>query len=197
MSDETRWRQCLTRRRTTYLGHPLFLAMNSKLMQTLNHVPFTFQKRISGAEDAQNQRHRGTLSSSPVLSAHLRRDPDVIVPYRGSAVRGSPGGVSRRRSRHCGTPRTSCWMTVSPPKRCCTCCRTATTSASTRPAHCSPTTGSGSSGSATTPSARSSIRPARKRNRSARVFPTIGMHVSAPPCVVRSRASEQAVLPRR
>ncbi|HET7035618.1 MAG TPA: FAD-dependent thymidylate synthase [Thermomicrobiaceae bacterium] len=63
-----------------YLGHALFLAMNSKLMQTLNHVPFTFQKRISGAEEAQNQRHRGTLSSSPILSAHLRREPDVIVP---------------------------------------------------------------------------------------------------------------------
>ncbi|RIK45816.1 MAG: thymidylate synthase [Chloroflexi bacterium] len=66
--------------RNAYLGHPLFLAMNSKLMQTLNHVPFTFQKRISGAEDAQNQRHRGTLSSSPVLLAHLRPSPDVIVP---------------------------------------------------------------------------------------------------------------------
>jgi thymidylate synthase ThyX len=67
--------------RNAYLGHPLFLAMNSKLMQTLNHVPFTFQKRISGAEDAQNQRHRGTLSSAPVLAAHLRQDPDVITPH--------------------------------------------------------------------------------------------------------------------
>lgn len=64
-----------------YLGHSLFLAMNSKLMQTMNHVSFTFQKRISGAEEAQNQRHRGTTSSSPVLTSHLRRDPDVIVPY--------------------------------------------------------------------------------------------------------------------
>ncbi len=64
-----------------YLGHHLFLAMNSKLMQTMNQVPFTFQKRISGAEEAQNQRHRGTLSSSPVLTAHLRQEPDVIVPY--------------------------------------------------------------------------------------------------------------------
>ncbi len=63
-----------------YLGHPLFLAMNSKLMQSLNHVPFTFQKRISGAEEAQNQRHRGSQSSSPVLSAHLREEPDVMVP---------------------------------------------------------------------------------------------------------------------
>jgi thymidylate synthase ThyX len=67
--------------RNSYLGHPLFLAMNSKLMQTLNHVPFTFQKRISGAEDAQNQRHRGTLSSAPALASHMRRDPDVIIPY--------------------------------------------------------------------------------------------------------------------
>ena len=63
-----------------YLGHPLFLAMNSKLMQSMNHVPFTFQKRISGAEEAQNQRHRGSQSSSPVLSAHLRQEPDVMVP---------------------------------------------------------------------------------------------------------------------
>ena len=64
-----------------YLGHPLFLGMHSKLMQTMNHVPFTFQKRISGAEDAQNQRHRGTLGSRPILMAHLRREPDVIVPH--------------------------------------------------------------------------------------------------------------------
>jgi hypothetical protein len=55
--------------------------MNSKLMQTMNHVPFTFQKRISGAEDAQNQRHRGTLSSGPLLTAHLRPEPDVITPW--------------------------------------------------------------------------------------------------------------------
>ncbi|MDI3340695.1 MAG: FAD-dependent thymidylate synthase [Sphaerobacter sp.] len=66
--------------RNHYLGHPLFLAMHAKLMQTLNHVSFTFQKRISGAEAAQNQRHRSTLASSPVLSAHLRPEPDVMVP---------------------------------------------------------------------------------------------------------------------
>ena len=65
----------------SYLGHSLYLGMNSKLMQTLNHVPFTFQKRISGAEDAQNQRHRGTLASRPILQAHLRREPDVITPW--------------------------------------------------------------------------------------------------------------------
>ncbi len=81
LTDTEALAQVLDGSRNPYLGHSLFLGMHSKLMQTMNHVPFTFQKRISGAEDAQNQRHRGTLSSSPLLTAHLRREPDVIVPW--------------------------------------------------------------------------------------------------------------------
>ncbi len=81
LSDPDAIARVLDPSQNRYLAHHLFLAMNSKLMQTMNHVPFTFQKRISGAEEAQNQRHRGTLSSSPVLTAHLRQEPDVIVPY--------------------------------------------------------------------------------------------------------------------
>ncbi|MCA9858173.1 MAG: FAD-dependent thymidylate synthase [Thermomicrobiales bacterium] len=81
LNDQDAIAQVLDPRFNPYLGHPLFLGMNSKLMQTMNHVPFTFQKRISGAEDAQNQRHRGTLSSSPMLLAHQRRQPDVMVPW--------------------------------------------------------------------------------------------------------------------
>ncbi len=81
MSNEDALAQVLDGSKNPYLGHALFLGMNSKLMQTMNHVPFTFKKRISGAEEAQNQRHRGTLSSGPVLTAHLRREPDVIVPW--------------------------------------------------------------------------------------------------------------------
>jgi thymidylate synthase ThyX len=80
LDDDTAIALVLDPARNHYLGHPLYLAMHSKLMQTLNHVSFTFQKRISGAEDAQNQRHRGTASSGPVLLAHLREEPDVIVP---------------------------------------------------------------------------------------------------------------------
>lgn len=81
MSDADAIAAVLDGRNNPYLGHPLYLAMNAKLMQSMNHVPFTFQKRISGAEDAQNQRHRGTQSSSPLLTGHLRRDPDVITPW--------------------------------------------------------------------------------------------------------------------
>src|SRR5690606_25620787 len=79
LSDADAIAQVLDPQLNPNLGHPLFLGMNSKLMQTMNHIPFTFQKRISGAEDAQNQRHRGTLSSSPLLLAHQRREPDVMV----------------------------------------------------------------------------------------------------------------------
>jgi thymidylate synthase ThyX len=81
LSDEDAIAQVLDPSLNPNLGHPLFLGMNSKLMQTMNHIPFTFQKRISGAEDAQNQRHRGTLSSSPLLLAHQRRQPDVMTPW--------------------------------------------------------------------------------------------------------------------
>jgi thymidylate synthase ThyX len=80
LDDPTAIAKVLDPAENQYLGHPLFLAMNSKLMQAMNHVPFTFQKRISGAEEAQNQRHRGSQSSSPVLSAHLREHPDVMIP---------------------------------------------------------------------------------------------------------------------
>lgn len=74
-----------------YHGSSVFLGMHSKLMQTMNHVQFTFQKKISGAEDAQNQRHRGTPGSSPLLTAHLRRDPDVITPW---AIRRNPEALA-------------------------------------------------------------------------------------------------------
>lgn len=76
--------------RNPALGHALYLGMQSKLMQAGNHVPFTFRKRISGAEDAQNQRHRGTQSSGPLLLAHQSREPDVIVPW---AIRRNPAAL--------------------------------------------------------------------------------------------------------
>ena len=77
--------------RNPYLGHPLFLGMQSKLMQTLSHVPFTWAKRISMAEDAQNQRHRGTAGSRPALLAWNSREPDVIVPW---AIRQNPAALA-------------------------------------------------------------------------------------------------------
>ena len=91
MDDGAAIAAVLDGRENPLLGHPLFLGMHSKLMQATNHVPFTFQKRISAAEDAQNQRHRGTLSSGPLLLAHQRREPDVIVPR---AIRENPAALA-------------------------------------------------------------------------------------------------------
>ncbi len=91
LTDEAAIAMVLDGAQNTYHGQPVFLGMHSKLMQTMNHVPFTFQKRISGAEDAQNQRHRGTPGSRPLLTAHLRRDPDVIVPW---AVQQNPEALA-------------------------------------------------------------------------------------------------------
>lgn len=91
LSDADAIAKVLDGSQNEYLGHALFLGMHSKLMQTMNHVPFTFQKIISGAEDAQNQRHRGTPSSSPMLTAHLRREPDVITPW---AIKENPEALS-------------------------------------------------------------------------------------------------------
>jgi hypothetical protein len=81
LPDDDALAQVLDPTRNPYLGHPLFLGMQSKLMQTLSHVPFTWVKRISMAEDAQNQRHRGTAGSRPALLAWNSREPDVIVPW--------------------------------------------------------------------------------------------------------------------
>jgi len=80
LSDADAIARVLDPAQNPYLGHPLFLGMHSKLMLTLAHVTFTFQKRISGAEDAQSQRHRSIFASRPVLLAHLRPEADVIVP---------------------------------------------------------------------------------------------------------------------
>lgn len=81
ISDAEAISQVLDGSKNPALAHSLYLAMNSKLMQTMNHVTFTFMKSISGAEDAQNQRHRGTPGSRPLLLAHMRREPDVIHPW--------------------------------------------------------------------------------------------------------------------
>ena len=87
MPDDAALAQVLDPVQNPYLGHPLFLGMHSKLMQTMSHVQFTWAKRISMAEDAQNQRHRGTVGSRPALLAWQSREPDVILPW---AIRQNP-----------------------------------------------------------------------------------------------------------
>jgi thymidylate synthase ThyX len=66
--------------RNRLLGESLNLTTHGKLTRALVHPSYTFKKRLSHTADSQDQRHRMTPASRPVLAAHLFDAPDVIVP---------------------------------------------------------------------------------------------------------------------
>ncbi|HKN47588.1 MAG TPA: FAD-dependent thymidylate synthase [Candidatus Polarisedimenticolia bacterium] len=66
--------------RNRYLGESLNLTSLSKLSRALVHCHYTFRKKMSHAGDSQNQRHRMTPASRPILEAHLVSDPDYVTP---------------------------------------------------------------------------------------------------------------------
>lgn len=81
MSDEQALERVLSPTHNPYLGESLVLTTVSKLTRALSHAHFTFQKKLSHAADSQDQRHRMTPGSRPVLHAHfVAGEPDVIVP---------------------------------------------------------------------------------------------------------------------
>ncbi len=53
---------------------------HSPLMRALNHATYTFRKRLSHTADSQDQRHRATPGSRPLLSRVHTRRPDVVTP---------------------------------------------------------------------------------------------------------------------
>jgi len=62
------------------LGESLNLSTVTKLTRALHHAHYTFRRRISHTADSQDQRHRMTPASRPVLMAHCDDEPDYIVP---------------------------------------------------------------------------------------------------------------------
>ena len=62
------------------LGESLNLTTMHKVGRALQHVHFTFRKRLSHSADSQDQRHRMTPGSRPVLAAHFREEPDYVTP---------------------------------------------------------------------------------------------------------------------
>jgi thymidylate synthase ThyX len=66
--------------RNHLLGESLNLTTHDKLTRVLVHPSYTFKKKLSHTADSQDQRHRMTPGSRPVLAAHLTEAPDVIVP---------------------------------------------------------------------------------------------------------------------
>ncbi|MBI3805847.1 MAG: FAD-dependent thymidylate synthase [Nitrospirae bacterium] len=62
------------------LGESLNLTTLSKLSRTLFHPSYTFRKKLSHTADSQDQRHRMTPASRPILAAHVSDRPDYITP---------------------------------------------------------------------------------------------------------------------
>ncbi|MEO5657425.1 MAG: FAD-dependent thymidylate synthase [Nitrospiria bacterium] len=62
------------------LGESLNVTTHSKLSRALVHASYTFRKKLSHTADSQDQRHRMTPGSRPVLAAHRLDAPDYITP---------------------------------------------------------------------------------------------------------------------
>lgn len=63
-----------------YFGDTLNVTTLSKLTRTMYHPHYTFRKKISHTADSQDQRHRMTPGSRPILWAHYAGEPDYILP---------------------------------------------------------------------------------------------------------------------
>ncbi len=63
-----------------YFGESLNVTTLSKLTRALHHPSYTFRKKLSHTADSQDQRHRTTPASRPLLPAYLTSEPDYITP---------------------------------------------------------------------------------------------------------------------
>lgn len=63
-----------------YFGEAMNVTTMSKLTRALHHPSYTFRKKLSHTADSQDQRHRLTPASRPMLTAYLTSDPDYITP---------------------------------------------------------------------------------------------------------------------
>jgi len=62
------------------LGETLNLKAHAKLCRPMVHAHYTFAKKLSHTADSQDQRHRMTPASRPVLAAHVTDAPDYVTP---------------------------------------------------------------------------------------------------------------------
>ncbi len=80
MSDADAVDLVLNPARNTILGESLVLTTHSKLSRAMNHVHYTFRRKLSHTADSQDQRHRMTPASRPILATHQTDDPDYVTP---------------------------------------------------------------------------------------------------------------------
>ncbi len=80
LSDDDALALVLDPRSNPYFGEKLNLTTHSKLSRCLAHAHFTFRKKISHSADSQDQRHRMTPASRPILAAQIDGEPDIVIP---------------------------------------------------------------------------------------------------------------------
>jgi len=81
MTDEAAIEAVMHPAQNPILGESLVLTTMSKLSRAMNHPHFTFRKKLSHTADSQDQRHRMTPGSRPILEAQYRAGtPDFILP---------------------------------------------------------------------------------------------------------------------
>ncbi len=80
LPDDDAIRLVMDPARNHYLGEALNLTTLSKLSRAMVHCHYTFRKKLSHTADSQNQRHRMTPASRPLLESHLTSEPDYITP---------------------------------------------------------------------------------------------------------------------
>jgi flavin-dependent thymidylate synthase len=81
LSDAEAIERVLSPKHNPYLSESLVLTTHGKLTRALAHASYTFQKKLSHTADSQDQRHRMTPGSRPILFAqYVPGEPDVVVP---------------------------------------------------------------------------------------------------------------------
>lgn len=80
LSEDDAIDRVLNPARNRYRLDTLNLSYHSPLMRALNHVSYTFAKRISHTADSQDQRHRMVPASRPLLTFAATREPDFVTP---------------------------------------------------------------------------------------------------------------------
>jgi len=80
MSDDDAINLVLNPAKDTILGESLVLTTHSKLARAMYHPHYTFRKKLSHTADSQDQRHRMTPASRPILHLQLSETPDFITP---------------------------------------------------------------------------------------------------------------------
>ena len=81
LSDAAAIDLVLSPKKNPYLSEALVLTTNAKLTRALVHPHYTFQKKLSHTADSQDQRHRMSPASRPLMQAQfVAGDVDVVIP---------------------------------------------------------------------------------------------------------------------